>query len=36
MLCWAPLASGPITMRTVDRRPTIAQKATDQTIDLAA
>ena len=36
MLFWALLASGQITMRKVDGWPTIAQNATDQTIDLAA
>ena len=36
MLFWALLASGQITMRKVDGWPTITQRATDQTIDLAA
>jgi transposase-like protein len=36
MLFWALLASGQITMRKVDGWPTLAQRATDQTIDLAA
>jgi putative transposase len=36
MLFWALLASGQITMRKVDGWTTIAEKPTDQTIDLAA
>jgi putative transposase len=36
MLFWALLASGQITMRKVDGWPTLARRATDQTIDLAA
>ena len=36
MLFWALLASGQITMRKVDGWETLAQKPTDQTIDLAA
>lgn len=36
MLFWALLASGQITMRKVDGWPTITQRASDQTIDLAA
>ena len=36
MLFWALLASGQITMRKVDGWPTLAQRATDRTIDLAA
>ena len=36
MLFWALLASGQITMRKVDGWKTIAEKPSDQTIDLAA
>jgi putative transposase len=36
MLFWALLASGQITMRKVDGWESLAQKPTDQTIDLAA
>src|SRR3954454_145572 len=36
MLFWALLASGQITMRKVDGWPTLARRATDRTIDLAA
>jgi transposase-like protein len=36
MLFWALLASGQVTMRKVDGWPTLARRATDQTIDLAA
>ncbi len=36
MLFWALLASGQITMRKVDGWPTLAQKPSDQIIDLAA
>jgi putative transposase len=36
MLFWALLASGQITLRKVDGWTTIAEKPTDQTIDLAA
>ncbi len=36
MLFWALLASGQITMRKVDGWPTLAEKLTDQPIDLAA
>ena len=36
MLFWALLASGQITMRKVDGWPTLARRAADRTIDLAA
>jgi transposase-like protein len=36
ILFWAPLASGPITMRKVEGWKTLADKPSDQPIDLAA